>query len=88
MLTQAELKTSPLTQLSEEESLFLSSVRQFAEETIAPLVRKMDDEQQLVRRRVVSGNSVADGDDGHDRFVGRCERVRGLQADPEHPSHR
>ena len=38
---------SPLTQLSEEERLFYSTVRQFAEETIAPLVRTMDDEQQF-----------------------------------------
>jgi len=37
----------PLTQLSEEEKLFYSTVRQFAEETIASLVRTMDDEQQL-----------------------------------------
>ena len=37
----------PLTQLSEDENLFYSTVRQFAEETIAPLVRKMDDEQQF-----------------------------------------
>jgi alkylation response protein AidB-like acyl-CoA dehydrogenase len=33
--------------LSEEESLFYSTVRRFAEETIAPLVRAMDDEQQF-----------------------------------------
>ncbi|MGB7547785.1 MAG: acyl-CoA dehydrogenase [Terracidiphilus sp.] len=38
---------SPLTQLSEEEQLFYSTVRKFADETIAPLVRQMDDEQQL-----------------------------------------
>lgn len=38
---------SPLTQLSEEEQLFFSTVRQFAEETIAPVVRSMDDEQQF-----------------------------------------
>ena len=38
---------SPLTQLSEEENLFYSTVRQFAQETIAPLVRTMDDEQQI-----------------------------------------
>ncbi len=38
---------SPLTQLSEEESLFFSTVRQFAEETIAPVVRSMDDEQKF-----------------------------------------
>ena len=47
MLTQAEVKSSPLTQLSEEESLFYSTVRQFADDTIGPLVRKMDDEQQI-----------------------------------------
>jgi alkylation response protein AidB-like acyl-CoA dehydrogenase len=38
---------SPLTQLSEEEQLFYSTVRRFADETIAPLVRGMDDEQQF-----------------------------------------
>jgi alkylation response protein AidB-like acyl-CoA dehydrogenase len=37
----------PLTQLSEEEELFSATVRRFAEQTIAPLVRSMDDEQQL-----------------------------------------
>jgi butyryl-CoA dehydrogenase/short/branched chain acyl-CoA dehydrogenase len=40
------LKPTPLTQLSEEETLFYSTVRQFAVETIAPLVREMDDTQQ------------------------------------------
>jgi len=38
---------SALTQLSEEEQLFYSTVRKFADETIAPLVRTMDDEQQF-----------------------------------------
>ncbi len=38
---------SPLTHLSEEEELFYSTVRQFADEAIAPLVRAMDDEQQI-----------------------------------------
>ncbi|HVU46280.1 MAG TPA: acyl-CoA dehydrogenase family protein, partial [Terracidiphilus sp.] len=38
---------APLTRLSEEETLFFSTVRQFAEDSIAPLVRKMDDEQHL-----------------------------------------
>ena len=47
MLTQADLKPSPLTRLSEEESLFYSTVRQFAEDTIAPLVRTMDEEQRI-----------------------------------------
>lgn len=37
----------PLTSLSEEEQMFFSTVRKFAEETIAPVVRTMDDEQQL-----------------------------------------
>jgi butyryl-CoA dehydrogenase/short/branched chain acyl-CoA dehydrogenase len=38
---------APLTHLSEEESLFYSTVRQFADETIAPLGRTMDEEQQF-----------------------------------------
>jgi alkylation response protein AidB-like acyl-CoA dehydrogenase len=38
---------TPLTQLSEEESLFYSTVRQFAEETIAPQVSAMDEQQQF-----------------------------------------
>ncbi len=38
---------APLTQLSEDESLFYSTVKQFAEEVIAPAVRTMDDEQQF-----------------------------------------
>ncbi len=37
----------PLTQLSEEETLFFSTVRKFADETIGPLVRTMDEEQQF-----------------------------------------
>jgi alkylation response protein AidB-like acyl-CoA dehydrogenase len=36
-----------LTQLSEEERLFFDSTRRFAEETVAPLVRSMDDAQQF-----------------------------------------
>ena len=43
----AHAAPAPLTRLSEEEALFFSTVRQFAEETIAPLVRGMDDEQQF-----------------------------------------
>jgi alkylation response protein AidB-like acyl-CoA dehydrogenase len=39
--------SAPLTTLSEEERLFYSTVRRFAEEMIAPSVRAMDDEQQL-----------------------------------------
>jgi len=37
----------PLTQLSEEESLFFSTVRKFAEEKIGPNVRQMDADQQF-----------------------------------------
>ena len=47
MLTQAERKPSPLTQLSEEENLFYSTVEKFAENTIAHLTRSMDEEQQI-----------------------------------------
>ncbi len=38
---------SSLTQLSEEETLFKETVRQFAEGEVAPLVRGMDEEQHL-----------------------------------------
>jgi alkylation response protein AidB-like acyl-CoA dehydrogenase len=38
---------SPLTLLSEEEQLFFSTVLDFAQKTIAPLVRTMDDEQRF-----------------------------------------
>ena len=38
---------SPLTELTEEEKLFYSTVRRFALEAIAPLVRSMDDEQKF-----------------------------------------
>jgi alkylation response protein AidB-like acyl-CoA dehydrogenase len=37
----------PLTSLSEDEKLFQETVRQFSREAIAPLVRKMDDEQHF-----------------------------------------
>ena len=47
MLTQTDCKPSPLTLLSEEENLFYSTVRQFADDTIAPLVRAMDEEQKI-----------------------------------------
>ena len=45
--TQPASLPAPLTQLSSEESLFFSTVRQFAQQTIAPLVRSMDEEQQF-----------------------------------------
>ncbi|MBX6360973.1 acyl-CoA dehydrogenase [Pseudacidobacterium ailaaui] len=37
----------PLTQLNEDEELFRSTVREFARQTIGPLVRQMDEEQHL-----------------------------------------
>ena len=45
-LLAAPLPT-PLTQLTEDESLFCSTVRDFADENIAPLVRQMDEEQHF-----------------------------------------
>lgn len=37
----------PVTHLSEDETLLRDTVRQFAEEQIAPLVRRMDEDQQM-----------------------------------------
>jgi len=41
------VSSRPLTQLSEDEALFRETVRRFAEEQIAPLVRRMDEAQQM-----------------------------------------
>jgi alkylation response protein AidB-like acyl-CoA dehydrogenase len=38
---------SPITQLSEEETLFGDTVRRFALDEVAPLVRRMDEEQEI-----------------------------------------
>jgi butyryl-CoA dehydrogenase/short/branched chain acyl-CoA dehydrogenase len=46
-LTHATHTGTPLTRLSEEESLFYSTVRQFAEEKIGPQVGAMDEAQQF-----------------------------------------
>jgi butyryl-CoA dehydrogenase/short/branched chain acyl-CoA dehydrogenase len=43
----ASLPASPLTLLSEDEQLFRETVRQFAQENIAPLVRTMDEQQHF-----------------------------------------
>jgi len=48
-LSHKSQSPSPLTNLSEEERLFYSTVRQFALDAIAPAVRTMDDEQQFAR---------------------------------------
>ncbi len=45
--TVALSAAAPLTHLSEDEQLFRSSVRDFSRETIAPLVRQMDEEQHF-----------------------------------------
>ncbi len=37
----------PLTELTEEETLFRETVRRFAREEVAPLVRRMDEEQHI-----------------------------------------
>ena len=39
--------TGPLTELSEDEKFFLATVRQFAQEQIAPLTRRMDEDQHM-----------------------------------------
>jgi alkylation response protein AidB-like acyl-CoA dehydrogenase len=44
LATDARVTPSPLTQLSEEERMFQSTVRKFARERIAPHVRAMDEE--------------------------------------------
>jgi alkylation response protein AidB-like acyl-CoA dehydrogenase len=38
---------APVTQLSEDESLFADAVRAFARDEVAPLVRRMDEEQHM-----------------------------------------
>ncbi len=43
----SERTANALTELSEDENLFLSTVRQFAQEQIAPLVRRMDEDQHM-----------------------------------------
>jgi len=39
----------PLTQLNEDEQLFRSTVREFAQQSIGPLVRQMDEEQHFAQ---------------------------------------
>ena len=42
-----EISARPLTWLSEEELMFRATVKRFAKEQIAPLVREMDEHSQL-----------------------------------------
>ena len=48
-MTDAPLAHPALTQLSEEEQLFRSSVRAFAEAEVAPLAREMDEQAAMPR---------------------------------------
>jgi short-chain 2-methylacyl-CoA dehydrogenase len=50
--TQADAAPSPLTQLSDEEQMFQSTVRRFAREQIAPHVREMD-EAGIFRKDII-----------------------------------
>ncbi|HUX43645.1 MAG TPA: acyl-CoA dehydrogenase [Terracidiphilus sp.] len=43
----SEIRPAPLTQLTYDEALFLSTIRQFAQQTLAPLVNSMDEAQQF-----------------------------------------
>src|SRR5271155_3194788 len=45
--TLAPSATLPLTHLTEDEQLFQSTVREFSQQTIGPLVRQMDEEQHF-----------------------------------------
>ncbi|MGH7483844.1 MAG: acyl-CoA dehydrogenase family protein, partial [Longimicrobiales bacterium] len=42
-----DVARSPLTLLNEEEHLFRETVRQFAEETVAPRMRRMEEEGRI-----------------------------------------
>src|SRR5690349_11964542 len=45
--TVSEVASRPLTQLTDEESMFRDAVRQFARREIAPHVREMDEQAKL-----------------------------------------
>lgn len=47
MMVLEEVRPTALTKLGEDEQMFRSSVRQFAADRIAPLVRSMDESQQM-----------------------------------------
>jgi butyryl-CoA dehydrogenase/short/branched chain acyl-CoA dehydrogenase len=47
--TATPTRSLPLTDLSEDERLFREMVRQFAEEEVRPLVRRMDEESKIPR---------------------------------------
>ncbi len=47
MTQTVELERPPLTSLTSDEELFRSSVRQYARERVAPLVREMDEKSEF-----------------------------------------
>jgi butyryl-CoA dehydrogenase/short/branched chain acyl-CoA dehydrogenase len=47
--TATQVRSLPLTDLSEDERLFRAMVRQFAEEEVRPLIRQMDEESTIPR---------------------------------------
>ena len=46
------LRSLPLTDLSQDEKAFREVVRDFAEEKVRPLVRKMDEESEIPRELI------------------------------------
>ena len=58
-----EAAGAPVTQLSEDERLFADAVRAFAHDEVAPLVRRMDEEQHMDAALV--REDVCAGADGH-----------------------
>ncbi len=65
----------PLTNLSEDETLFRDNIRQFAEEKIRPLVKEMDEkgvfEKDLIRRMAadtVGAYALSEAESGSDAF--------------------
>src|SRR5687768_7821902 len=49
---ESSQRSLPLTDLSEDEAMFRDQVRQFAEERVRPLVRKMDEEAKIPRELI------------------------------------
>ena len=70
---QTEVRPSPLTQLSEEEKLFQSTVRRFAREQIGPHVRAMD-EAGVFRKDIIRQFFELD-DFGHSEAVDRAREL-------------
>jgi butyryl-CoA dehydrogenase/short/branched chain acyl-CoA dehydrogenase len=50
--TMSDYRSLPLTDLSEDERAFRAAVREFAEERVRPLVRRMDEESKIPRELI------------------------------------